>query len=830
VNAEVQGTLEERLAARRAEVADFRARWNGFVRTWRRAVGEGPEAAAALVEEVLRDGLAEGAAPTGVRAQPDVAGRAAARAVVAASGYLDADQYVVRHRLKRGTDPYRYYVTTGWRLLQNPSPRFDLWSYWVDHLDPTDDGVDPLLHWLLAGRHRGWPPVPAPAPRRSATRFEPGTVPRRLCLFAAHDRDGVVDDYVVTYLRELSRHADVHYLADGVLEPGELAKLADVTAGAWNVPHDGYDFGSLSMLARDLVGWDVVDTYDELLLANDSCFLLHPLDEVFAAMDTRACDWWSLQATSMEHDENYFRDDSPIPLAEAKERFVGPRQVNDVRYLHLSSYFLAFRRPVIADPGFRWRLNTVVPQAAKSLVVHKYEVGVSRYLTDAGFDFDTWLPELHPFHPLYSRRVFDLIGRGFPLAKRNFLGENPRRAPGVGEWRERLRELAPTAKVEEMEANLLRVTDPARLHDAYDVVLDPQTGRRAVRTNPLAGHPFRRMDRETPSFSHWWAFATGPTGRLDPGVRAVFEEVRHDPSLRKIVLSRTRALRDDVTGEGVTVVPVATFEGQEALVRCGVIVVGDALEQALPLLPLPARHRVVHVGGPVDADGPGRLLGDVDAVAVGSFLEALSLRVAMPALGSDDVWVCGLPRHDLLMADLAALPADLAAAEGALRARLDGRPLVVFSGEGDAAYAPDDVTRLGDWFRTHGVVAGVRDRDPDGPRGFTRILAPITPVGLADRSAFPEATVLRVASAVVGDTASGAADARAAGHRLVVHGPGDDVDRLLDRLSALAADGWSGPADDPAPDAVALDGGAARRFVQRVRLRELARAASRSGR
>lgn len=830
MNPEVRGGLEERLAARRAEVADFDARWNGFVRTWRRAASKGPGAAMALVEEVLRDGLAAGAAPTGVPSQPEAAGLAAARAVVAASGYLDAEEYVSRHRLKRGTDPHRYYVTTGWRLLQNPSLRFDLWSYWVDHLDPTDERVDPLLHWLLAGRHREWPPVPTPAPQRSATRFEPGTAPRRICLFAAHDRDGIVDDYVVTYLRELSRHADVHYLADGVLEPGELAKLVDVTAGAWNVPHDGYDFGSLSMLARDLVGWDVVDTYDELLLVNDSCFLLRPLDEVFAAMDTRTCDWWSLQATSMEHDENYFRDDSPIPLAEAKERFVGPRQVDDVRYLHLSSYFLAFRRPVIADPGFRWRLDTVVPQTAKSSVVQKYEIGISRYLTDAGYDFDTWLPDLQPFHPLYSRRVFDLIARGFPLAKRNFLGENPRRAPGVGEWRERLRELTPTADVEEMEANLVRVTDPARLHDAYDVVLDPETGRRAVRTHPLAAYPLRRMDRETPSFSHWWAFATGPSGRLDPGVRAVFEEVRHDPSLRKFVLSRTRSLRDDVTGEAVEVVPVQTFEGQEALVRCGVIVVGDPLEQALPMLPLRARHRVVHVGGPVDVDGSGRLLGAVDAVAVGSPLEALSLRVAMPALGSDDVWVCGLPRHDLLVADLAALPPDLASAERALKARLDGRPLVIFSGEGDAAYTPDDVTRIRDWFQTHGVVAGVRERDPDRPRGFTRILAPLSPVGLADRSAFPEATALRVAAAVVGDTASGVADARAAGHRLVVRRPGDDVDGLLDRLSALAADGWPRDADGPGLDAVALDGGAARRFVQRVRLRELARGASRSGR
>jgi hypothetical protein len=521
----------------------------------------------------------------------------------------------------------------------------------------------------------------------------------------------------------------------------------------------------------------------------------------------------------MEHDENYFRDDSPMPLAEAKRRFLGPRHFSDVRYLHLSSYFLAFRRPVLADPGFRWRLDTVVPQEAKGLVVHKYEIGISRHLTDAGFDFDTWLPELQPFHPLYSRHVFDLIGRGFPLAKRNFLGENPRRAPGVGQWRERLAQLAPEARLDEIAANIARVTDPARLHDAYDVTLDPASGRRTVRTSALAGHPFRRMDRETPSFGHWWAFAAGPSGRLDPGVRSVFEEVRHDPTVRKVVLTRSRPLLDDVAGSNVAVVPIATLEGQEAVVRCGVVVVADPLDAALPHALLPARHRVVHVGGSWTPDRPAPALGAVDVVAVASAHEAASRRVADPHLGADDVWLTGLPRHDLLLA--AALPADLARAEAQLLARLDGRPLVVLTGCGTAVVPPDDVLELGAWARGAGVVLGVREDRPDAPTGLTRALHPLAPLGLSDRRVVSEAVVLRVAAAVVGESAAGALDARAAGHAHVVHCPGEPVGRLVEDLSVAIAGRESAAA--PQVDSIPLDGGAARRFVHRVRERALAR-------
>ena len=61
-----------------------------------------------------------------------------------------------------------------------------------------------------------------------------------------------------------------------------------------------------------------------------------------------------------------------MPLDQAK-RVLGPRPWADVRYLHLSSYFLVLRRPVLDDPGFRFRLDHVRGQRDKMLVVDKYE-------------------------------------------------------------------------------------------------------------------------------------------------------------------------------------------------------------------------------------------------------------------------------------------------------------------------------------------------------------------------------------------------------------------------------------------------------------------------
>lgn len=830
------------LDARRETVRDFQLRWYRFVRQWRRASQESGEAGETQVARALADGLAPVTDGTPSAPPVDVQLNAAC-AVIGASGFLDAADYVEEHKLGLGVDPVRHFVERGWLDLRAPSLRFDVWAYWTAHLDPTDDQVNPLLHFLLGGRQAGLAPVPAQTPLREPTRL--GPAPRRACLFAAYDRDGLIDDYVVDYLTELARHADVYYLADGVVEPGELAKIAHLTRGAWGVPHAAYDFGSFSMLARDLVGWDVLDGYDEVILANDSCYLLRPLDDVFARMDASACDWWSLQATSMEHQESYDGDDNPIALAEAKDRFVGPRKWTDVHYLHLSSYFLVYRRPVVSDPGFRFRLDTVCGQRDKMLVVHKYEVGISRYLMDEGFDFDTFIPDLYAFHPLYSRHVFELVERGFPLIKRNFLGENPMHVLDLDTWPEQLRALVPDAPIERIAANIARVSPPDRLHEAYGVHLDDE-GRRIIPPRSVWGGALRRLDRETPSFGHWWAFRTNEaTGRLDPGLRAVFEQVRHDPSIRKVVLTGSRPLDDDLAGDQVTVLPLNTVDAQRLLVRCARVLVDTEPNLAVKLPLAPNRHDFIHtgLGLPVvshtysaNPEGEWRKLR---AMAVASQADALVRAAAEPELALGQMWTTGLPRHDLLVTD--RLPADLAAEETRLRERLGSRRLVVWWVRGACQHTPDDVARIGAWAREHDVAIGIRESRVERAHGWTHAFAGEDILTFNARTTPWSSLVHRLAHAVVTDHEPEAFDALVLGTPVLRYveqsadeasstadsaflGDGwppvtglADVEDLLGRLQGLAEAGFVRREVTERPGVVPVDGAAAWRFAQKLR-------------
>jgi hypothetical protein len=447
----------------------FRDTWARVVSAWSAAE---PPAGETLLRRALDEGLEAVAA--GLPPSDGVGvglGRRCEVALVRLSGAVDEAGYLEHNppQAERGAEPVDHFCRRGWRRLRNPSLGFDVWWYVAEYLDAADDSetaINPLVHYLVDGRFRGLLPLPEPTPRPRHVLDGP---PRRVCLFAAYDPDGLVDDYVVDYVRELARFADVYVLTDCEMQPGQLERLDGLVRGSWARRHGAHDFGSWSLLARELVGWEALDGYDEVLLANDSCWLLRPLDEVFDRMDGQACDFWALQVTARLFEPEPGEPQS-LPLDEVKRSWI-PRAVFRSREsAHLGSYFLALRRPVLDDPGFRRRLDSVVPQLDHDLLVQKYEYGTTRYLVGQGFDFSTWLPDLRPNHPLYGPGAFDLLAEGFPLFKRRFLVANPYFTPGLSLWRERMLAAVPDAPVDTFERNLRRVADPEALARSFAVL------------------------------------------------------------------------------------------------------------------------------------------------------------------------------------------------------------------------------------------------------------------------------------------------------------------------------------------------------------------------
>lgn len=209
---------------------------------------------------------------------------------------------------------------------------------------------------------------------------------KRLVIFASYDKNGIIHDYVRTYLSQLREVSDcIIFVADNECcetETKKISSLVDAMLCQW---HGEYDFGSYKRgyQLAEKNGW--LDEYDELILCNDSCFCIGSLIPMFEQMESEPYDFWG--ATGSTEIEK-----------------------------HLQSYFLVLKREVFSSETFRQYITSVEKKAGFFEVVTSYEVPLMGILETNGyrggaffFDFGKENPTFKPLH---------LLGVGIPLVKR----------------------------------------------------------------------------------------------------------------------------------------------------------------------------------------------------------------------------------------------------------------------------------------------------------------------------------------------------------------------------------------------------------------------------
>ncbi len=110
----------------------------------------------------------------------------------------------------------------------------------------------------------------------------------------------------------------------------------------------------------------------------------------------------------------------------------------------------------------------------------------------------------------------------------------------------------------------------------------------------LTSEQFVAQDRKVSKDDKVWAFPVCAFDHLLTGNdRAVFEAVRYRSDIRKVVLTQSKVL--DLDGENVSVVPLASREGQDALISAGYIFVKHSAAVNAPY-PLDANlHRFINL-------------------------------------------------------------------------------------------------------------------------------------------------------------------------------------------------------------------------------------------
>ena len=179
---------------------------------------------------------------------------------------------------------------------------------------------------------------------------------KRICLFAGYDKNNIIHDYVVYYLKELSTISDVYYMADNDISEEEKLKIIPYVKGAYGFHHKKYDFGSWQELIN-IIGWEKLLEYDELILANDSVFgPIYPIKDFFNKLqsDTE----WDICGINKDVKNNT---------------------------LHLSSYFLVFKKTAFNTNIFKKHIESICLENKLADVVDKYEVPFMKIFYNNGF-------------------------------------------------------------------------------------------------------------------------------------------------------------------------------------------------------------------------------------------------------------------------------------------------------------------------------------------------------------------------------------------------------------------------------------------------------------
>lgn len=156
-------------------------------------------------------------------------------------------------------------------------------------------------------------------------------------------------------------------VSNGVLSREDKIKLQERRIDFFERPDDGFDSGAFKDVLENYVTWDVLVSYDELVLVNDSCYgPIYPLEEMFTKMDfeKKDLDYWSITEQKAFKKSPYWEEEVPY---------------------HVQPYFIVIRKKMLCSQAFKnfWR-ELQIPKNYLD-AVNNYELKFANYFINEGF-------------------------------------------------------------------------------------------------------------------------------------------------------------------------------------------------------------------------------------------------------------------------------------------------------------------------------------------------------------------------------------------------------------------------------------------------------------
>ncbi|MEI0532267.1 rhamnan synthesis F family protein [Brachyspira pilosicoli] len=221
---------------------------------------------------------------------------------------------------------------------------------------------------------------------------------KRLVILAGYDKDNIIDDYVVYFIKELKKIADIIYVSNCYFNEKELSKISNYCIATICEPHGESDWGSYKRGFRYSRISKLLFNYDYLILVNDSIYgPFYDLKHIVETMELKNLDAWSMFYCFYDF----------------------------VNLSHLQGYFVSIKKEVFLSEDFTFFMYSITKLHDKlDLIIH-YETGLTKFFQKHNYKIGGYFDSLSiktendsnfPFHD-----AKEIIKLGFPFLKRSIL-------------------------------------------------------------------------------------------------------------------------------------------------------------------------------------------------------------------------------------------------------------------------------------------------------------------------------------------------------------------------------------------------------------------------
>lgn len=234
---------------------------------------------------------------------------------------------------------------------------------------------------------------------------------RRLLIYLTYDKQNIIDDYVGYFLHSIHTIVETLVVVCNMpkIEKGlyNLSAYADEIIYRENI---GLDAGGFKDALSTYIGWERLEDYDEVILANDSFYgPFADIVGIFDKMESRNLDFWGLM-----------------------KRGPGEYGTTGKDPEHILSFFYVFQSPLLHSREFRDYWKQMPYYRDYMEVVKKYERQLTSHFASLGYRYDAYADtkineSKNPRNQFFQCDYLSyemMTKRNFPFLKRKQLSYN----------------------------------------------------------------------------------------------------------------------------------------------------------------------------------------------------------------------------------------------------------------------------------------------------------------------------------------------------------------------------------------------------------------------